>query len=62
MDDSKTERWTSEIGEVIRVEWGVMDDDCRVTECPSEQDANEYQAEHGGVVVAQETIRTVGWS
>jgi hypothetical protein len=34
--------------EIVRVEWGVMDDDCRVTECPNGHDAREHQATHGG--------------
>jgi hypothetical protein len=48
-------RWTSEI---VRVEWGVMDDHGQVTECPSEHDAREYQAIHGGELVSRATIHT----
>lgn len=47
-------RWTSE---VVRVRWGVMDDHGQVTECPSEHDAREYQAGHGGDVASRTTTR-----
>jgi hypothetical protein len=47
--------------EIVRVEWGVMDDDCRVTECPNGHVAGEHQATRGGVLVIRETIRTIGW-
>ncbi len=38
------------------VEWGVMDDDGRVTKCPAEHDARDYQAGHGGELVYRMTI------
>jgi hypothetical protein len=44
-------------GEVIRVRWGVMDDDGHVTECPSEDAAREYQAGHGGDLTSRTTTR-----
>ncbi len=33
--------------------WGVRDSHDRVTECPSAQDARDYQAAHGGKVVSR---------
>lgn len=42
------------------IEWGVIDSNGRVTKCPSEHDAREYQAAHGGELVSRVTI-TVGW-
>jgi hypothetical protein len=39
------------------VEWGVMDDDGRVTKCPAEHDARDYQAAHGGELVYRVTIQ-----
>jgi hypothetical protein len=44
-------------GETIQVEWGVMDGNGQVTECPSEHDAREYQAEHGGDLASRTTTR-----
>ena len=41
-------------------ELGVMDSNGHITECPSEDDAREYQAAHGGELVSRATI-TVGW-
>jgi hypothetical protein len=46
------EPWTSE---TVRVRWGVMDDYGQVTECPSEHDAREYQAQHGGDLASRTT-------
>ena len=37
-------------------EWGVMDSNGRITECPGEQDACAYQAAHGGELVSRVTI------
>jgi hypothetical protein len=37
-------------------EWGVMDSNGRITECPGEQDACAYQAAHGGELVSRVPI------
>ena len=41
------------------LEWGVIDGSGRVTQCPSEQDAREYQRSHGGELVNRATIHTI---